>query len=78
MMPNLLLHVPYWLFNPVWKKDIEMFAIYIYINLYINFSFSSSQCKDNIIVSNMLLSGYFHGRGNQKPASTQPWICNIQ
>ena len=42
------------------------------------FSFTSSECKDNIRVTNKLLSGYHHGRGNIKPASKYLTLRNLQ
>ena len=41
------------------------------IGVYIKkmFFFTSSECKDNIRVTNKLLSSYHYGRGNIKPAS---------
>jgi len=31
--------------------------------------FYSKDCKDNLLVTDRLTSGYHHGRGNTKPAS---------
>jgi hypothetical protein len=42
------------------------------------FFFTSSECKDNIRVTNKLLSGYHHGRGNIKPASKFLTLRNLQ
>jgi hypothetical protein len=41
------------------------------------FFFSSSECKDNIRVTNKLLSGYHHGRGSIKPASKYLTLRNL-
>jgi hypothetical protein len=40
--------------------------------------FTSSECKDNIRVTNKLLSGYHHGRGNIKPASKYLTLRTLQ
>ena len=42
------------------------------------FHITSSECKDNIRVTNKLLSGYHHGRGNIKPASKYLTLRTLQ
>ena len=49
----------------------------VYIKKCFFFS-TSSECKDNIRVTNKLLSGYHHGRGNIKPASKFLTLRNLQ
>ena len=48
------------------------------VNILKNVFFTSSECKDNIRVTNKLLSGYHHGRGNIKPASKYLTWRNLQ
>jgi hypothetical protein len=55
---------PFDIFKLFLDTDSASWCIY-----YKNVFFTSSECKDNIRVTNKLLSGYHHGRGNIKPAS---------
>ena len=48
----------------------------VYIKFF--FFFTSSECKDNIRVTNKLLSGYHRGRGNKKPASKYLTLRTLQ